>query len=156
MRHLYLLRLFPLRLTRPIVPRPDDIPGHLQKAPGMDDPAQANPFRKLQFGTNQDIFTEGQSGDVMYFVERGEVRIWTGRAPNDRTLSTIGRGGFFGEMALVDGKPRSANATACGLVEVRAIPGSTLRSKLHNADPFVKALVRILVENLRSATGGRQ
>ncbi|MEQ8347830.1 MAG: cyclic nucleotide-binding domain-containing protein [Sneathiellaceae bacterium] len=121
----------------------------------MDDPAHANPFRKLYYGDNQDIFSEGENGDVMYFVERGEVRIWTGRPPNDRTLSTIGSGGFFGEMALIDGKPRSANATACGDVEIRAIPGTTLRRKLHNADPFVKALVRILVENLRSTTGGR-
>ncbi|MFC3230035.1 Crp/Fnr family transcriptional regulator [Marinibaculum pumilum] len=122
----------------------------------MSEPEHANPFRKLTFGGNQEIFTEGQRGDVMYFVEEGQVRIWTGRPPNDRTLATVGPGGFFGEMALVDGKPRSANATSMGFVAVRAIPGTTLRRKLANADPFLKALVRILVENLRStSTTGR-
>lgn len=64
------------------------------------------------------------------------------------------RGGFCGEMALVDGKPRSANATALEHVTLRAIPGSTLRRKLADTDPFVRALVRILVQNLRTTTEG--
>jgi len=118
------------------------------------DPATASPFRKLEYGINQDIFTQGQTGGVMYYVESGQVRIWTGRPPDQRILSVIGPGGFFGEMALIDGKPRSANATATSTVVLRAIPATTLRKKLAEADPFVAALVRILVQNLRATSTG--
>lgn len=117
---------------------------------GEDPRDAANPFRKLVYGANQQVFAEGQRGDVMYFVEEGQVRIWIGRPPNDRILSIVGPGGIFGEMALVDGKPRSANATAIGQVVLRAVPGITLRRKLQEADPFLRALVRILVQNLRA------
>lgn len=121
----------------------------------IGDPQEtASPFRRLVYGSNQLIFGEGQRGDVMYFVEEGEVRIWTGRAPNDRTLGIVGPGGVFGEMALVDGQPRSANATARGQVVLRAIPGATLRRKLQDADPFLRALIRILVQNLRATNSG--
>ena len=128
----------------------DDRGPHMVRLVNEDPRDAANPFRKLVYGANQHIFAEGQRGDVMYFVEEGQVRIWTGRPPNDRTLGIVGPGGIFGEMALVDGKPRSANATARGQVVLRAVPGTTLRRKLQDADPFLKALLRILVQNLRA------
>ena len=59
------------------------------------------------------LFRAGEAGDAMYIIERGKVRISVD-AMNGRelTLTELGRGDFFGEMALLDGQPRSANATA--------------------------------------------
>ncbi|PYJ76159.1 MAG: hypothetical protein DME77_06915 [Verrucomicrobia bacterium] len=60
------------------------------------------------------LFRAGEAGDAMYIIERGRVRISVD-ATNGRelTLTELGRGDFFGEMALLgDGQPRSANATA--------------------------------------------
>ena len=59
------------------------------------------------------LFRAGEAGDAMYIIERGRVRISVD-ATNGRelTLTELGRGDFFGEMALFDGQPRSANATA--------------------------------------------
>ena len=59
------------------------------------------------------LFRAGEAGDAMYLIERGKVRISVD-ATNGRelTLTELGRGDFFGEMALLDGQPRSANATA--------------------------------------------
>ena len=59
------------------------------------------------------LFRAGEAGDAMYIIERGKVRISVD-AMNGRelTLTELGRGDFFGEMALFDGQPRSANATA--------------------------------------------
>jgi len=59
------------------------------------------------------LFRAGEAGDAMYIIERGKVRISVD-ATNGRelTLTELGRGDFFGEMALFDGQPRSANATA--------------------------------------------
>jgi signal transduction histidine kinase len=59
------------------------------------------------------IFHEGEPGDCLYLVCQGTVRISkAGRAGQQETLSFIQPGNFFGEMALIDGQPRSAQATA--------------------------------------------
>jgi CRP-like cAMP-binding protein len=65
----------------------------------------------------QIIFRENDPGDLMYAVLEGEVEIVVG----DKVVETIGPGGIFGEMALIDDGPRSATArvkTTCKLVPV--------------------------------------
>jgi len=57
------------------------------------------------------LFRAGDEGDAMYLIERGKVRICV-RATDGRemTLTELGHGDFFGEMALLDGQRRSADA----------------------------------------------
>src|SRR5881227_1706293 len=57
------------------------------------------------------LFRAGDAGDAMYLIERGKVRISV-QATDGRymTLTELGRGDFFGEMALLDGQRRSADA----------------------------------------------
>jgi len=57
------------------------------------------------------LFRAGDEGDAMYLIERGKVRI-SMHATDGRnmTLAELGRGDFFGEMALLDGERRSADA----------------------------------------------
>jgi CRP/FNR family transcriptional regulator, cyclic AMP receptor protein len=57
------------------------------------------------------LFRAGDNGDAMYLIERGKVRICV-QATDGRemTLAVLGRGDFFGEMALLEGQPRSADA----------------------------------------------
>src|SRR2546423_8441669 len=57
------------------------------------------------------LFRAGDEGDAMYLIERGKVRICVqGTDGRDMTLTELGRGDFFGEMALLDGQRRSADA----------------------------------------------
>jgi CRP/FNR family transcriptional regulator, cyclic AMP receptor protein len=57
------------------------------------------------------LFRAGDQGDAMYVIEKGKVRICV-RATDghEMTLTELGRGDFFGEMALLDGQRRSADA----------------------------------------------
>src|SRR5437016_3245322 len=57
------------------------------------------------------LFRAGDEGNAMYLIEQGKVRICV-RAKDgyDVTLTELHRGDFFGEMALLNGKPRSADA----------------------------------------------
>lgn len=58
------------------------------------------------------LFRSGDSGDAMYLIENGRVRISVRDADGrEVTLAELAGGDFFGEMALLDGKPRSADAT---------------------------------------------
>jgi len=57
------------------------------------------------------LFRTGEEGDAMYLIERGKVRICVrARDGHEVTLTELGRGDFFGEMALLDGQRRSADA----------------------------------------------
>ena len=58
------------------------------------------------------LFGVGDEGNAMYLIEGGRVRIHLRDADGDDvTLTELARGDFFGEMAILDGKPRSAQAT---------------------------------------------
>lgn len=59
------------------------------------------------------LFQSGDAGDAMYLIEAGRVRIFIrDEDDEDVTLAELAAGDFFGEMAIVDGKRRSANALA--------------------------------------------
>ena len=70
-------------------------------------------LKTLDCHATQTLFSAGDAGDAMYLIESGRVRISMKSASGDELiLAELGRGDFFGEMALIDGKERSANATA--------------------------------------------
>jgi len=58
------------------------------------------------------LFRTGDKGNAMYLIERGRVRISVRDKENQEiTLAELARGDFFGEMSIIDGKRRSADAT---------------------------------------------
>jgi len=58
------------------------------------------------------LFSSGDQGNAMYLIEHGGVRISVRDKDNrEITLADLARGDFFGEMSIIDGKPRSADAS---------------------------------------------
>ena len=68
---------------------------------------------EVVFQRDKAIFQEGDPGDALYIVKSGEVRIarFT-QSGVEKVLARLGPRSFFGEMSLLDGRPRSASATA--------------------------------------------
>ena len=67
-------------------------------------------LRQTRAGTR--LFRHGSAGDAMYLIEDGRVRIHLrDEGGDDVTLAELAGGDFFGEMSILDGKPRSADAT---------------------------------------------
>ncbi len=58
------------------------------------------------------IFVEGSLGDSLYLIESGQVRISTGSGPDEKIISYLGPGNFFGEAALLLNRRRSASVMA--------------------------------------------
>src|SRR5258708_23245077 len=56
------------------------------------------------------LFREGDRGATMYVMRSGKVKIWKHISDTELTLAVLGPGEFFGEMALLEGLPRSAGA----------------------------------------------
>lgn len=68
-------------------------------------------LRVRDFPAGTTLFQSGDAGDAMYLIEDGRVRIHIRDDDGqDVTLTELARGDFFGEMAIVEGKPRSADA----------------------------------------------
>src|SRR6266550_1134326 len=101
------------------------------------------------------IFREGEKGDKLFIVLDGRVRI-SKFIPGvgEEALTVLDRGDFFGEMALIDDKPRSADAKSHdGDATVLSIDRSTLNEILsmdpHAALQFLNLLCRLISRRLR-------
>jgi len=98
------------------------------------------------------IFASGETGDELFLIRRGAVRIML--PLNERQsihLSTFGRGNFFGEMAFLDGAARSADAIAHNEVELFVLPRKNF-DRLANEH---KMVAMNLLEGIASALAAR-
>ena len=66
------------------------------------------------------LFQEGDGGDKMYIIQEGNIRISKQIGGKEHILAVLGKGDFFGEMAIVNQVKRSATATAIGTVKLLA------------------------------------
>jgi CRP/FNR family transcriptional regulator, cyclic AMP receptor protein len=64
------------------------------------------------FAVGEVIFEEGSTGRELFVVLDGEVEIAKVNGPSKTVIVTLGKGEFFGEMAVIDGSARSASAIA--------------------------------------------
>jgi signal transduction histidine kinase len=102
------------------------------------------------FSAGQQIFKEGDSGDGIYVVKEGAVEISVAMSQNDRrTFAKLGPGDIFGEMAVLELKPRSATATASGETQVYFIPRDGLLLMLGGSPALSLELLREISQRLR-------
>ena len=86
----------------------------------------------------------------MYLIERGRVRISVKDADgHDTTLAELGKGEFFGEMSLLDGQARSADATASTDSRVAILPRTEFRSFLRRNPDVALGILTALTHRLR-------
>jgi len=106
------------------------------------------------FSAGQDIFKEGEDGDGIYLVKDGLVQITALVAPGVRRgFSQIGPGDIFGEMAVLENKPRSATVTAVKNTVVYFIPRAEMLSLLERSPALSLSLVREISNRLREFNG---
>lgn len=105
--------------------------------------------RKIYYGGDV-IFEEGAQGDCAYLIERGAVRISKKTRSGDVELGMLGSGAIFGEMALIDASPRMASAIAAEETVVTFVNHAMFEKKMEGIDPFIRALIHILVRYVRN------
>lgn len=111
--------------------------------------------RAERFPAGTPIISESERGDKMYVVKSGLVHVYI-ESTEDRkeVLATLGSGDHFGEMALIDNGPRSANVEAADDVELLVIDSVEFREVL-DAEKDIKvkvyeAFLRTLCARLRA------
>jgi len=99
------------------------------------------------------IFKEGESGDRAYLIQEGLVEIIKSVDGGDSVLGTVGKGAIFGEMSLIEDGPRIATARAVKACTLIVVTRPAFEAKLKKTDPFIRGLLKILVQNMRTITG---
>ncbi len=96
------------------------------------------------------LFKRGDEGNSFYGVRRGAIRIETGTEGGERlTLNILGPGDLFGEIALLDGHPRTADAIAAEDCEVIVLHRSDFRRIIEHHPGLALQLLDFLCERLR-------
>jgi len=105
---------------------------------------------RKSFDKDQLIFSQGDEGDALYGVASGRVRIF---AADDKGheifLNILGPGDTFGEIALLDGLPRTASAMATAASTLVIIPRLQFLKRLEVDPGLSEHLMRLLCERLR-------
>src|SRR4051812_17028145 len=101
-----------------------------------------------------EIVKQGEPGDAMYLVLEGEVRVRLIIAGKESVLAALGPGDFFGEIALFDNGPRSADVVAnqdSTLLKISAGAFQRLASEAPDlATPFLLAMGKTLTQRIRA------
>ncbi len=111
-------------------------------------------FRKSvkAFEPGQVIFKEGDHGEQMFIIIQGEVEIRKRTSMDTaRTLSTFKPGDVFGEMALIENKPRSATAVATKASRMLIMNEPLFMAMIERNPDFARKMIQVLSERLRKA-----
>lgn len=88
------------------------------------------------YGDGEVIIRQGESGDSMYEIQDGQVEVIQEKDGREVPLAVLGRGDFFGEMAIFEREVRSATVRAKGEVRVLTIDKRTFLRRI-TEDPSI-------------------
>jgi flavin reductase (DIM6/NTAB) family NADH-FMN oxidoreductase RutF len=97
------------------------------------------------YGPEDSVVREGDPGDELFVILEGEARIERG----GNVLATFGPGEFFGEIAVLDGRPRSADVVAASRLRCLTVSRVVLREALEREPKAAWAMLQVLAGRLR-------
>jgi len=103
------------------------------------------------FAAGSVLFEEGQPGEYMYVVQTGEVEIRRQVGETERVLAILPPGEFFGEMAILNGRPRSATAVCKTAARLLVIEGKTFEAMMRARPEIALRIIKALATRLESA-----
>jgi CRP/FNR family cyclic AMP-dependent transcriptional regulator len=116
--------------------------------------ALAGAMVRRRFRRNEVIFHQGDPGDSLHLVASGAVKIvLPSPEGGEAIIATLRVGDFFGELALLDGAPHSATATAVEPVETMSLTRAPFQRLLDEDRGMRMALLSGLAAELRRLTG---
>lgn len=98
------------------------------------------------------LFNEGDTSRAMYLIKSGMIRLYKKKGDSQIELNTVRSGEILGELAFLDGNPRSASAEALTDSELVEISGPTFQAVLGGMPDWVKILLKTVVGRLRAAS----
>jgi len=109
---------------------------------------RGEPMVRVNYAQDQVIFIEDENSTDAYVLESGKIGVFKTIEGSSVRLAILEKGAVFGEMAAVTGERRSATAMALEPSVVVRISQTIVQQRLATCDPFIKALIHILINNL--------
>jgi CRP/FNR family cyclic AMP-dependent transcriptional regulator len=110
-------------------------------------------LRTRRFRRGEVVFHSGDPGDALFLIMSGEIKISLPSETGDEAiLASLRAGDVFGELALLDGAPRSATATALVATETVVLPRIAFRELIATEPAVRDALLASLAGELRRLT----
>src|SRR5437870_5605165 len=104
-------------------------------------------LKERKISENDEIFAQGETGDGMFVILQGRVRIaTTDNFGRERVLAFYGPGEFFGDMAVLTGAPRSASATASTNVRLLQLRKDDFDMLVATSVGMMRGMMRVMVE----------
>src|SRR5438477_6387121 len=97
------------------------------------------------------LFKEGDPGKEMYVVQAGKVNITKRVRETEKILATLGPGEFFGEMSILNNKPRSAGAIIAEDAKLLVIDPRTFEAMIRGNVEIAVRLIKKLSDRLQEA-----
>ena len=123
---------------------------------GLDDAGLAGLARGMRvrrFRRGETVFHLGDPGDALFIVMSGSIKITLPADTGDEAiLATLRPGDFFGELALLDGAPRSATAVAIEQTETYVLSREGFRELIESQAEMREALLATLAAEVRRLT----
>ena len=109
-------------------------------------------YKSINFQKGQQILVDGDRGEEMYVIAHGAVEVSKVINGERVTLNKFARGDFFGEMSLLEGVPRSADAFALEDTKLLSISAGGLLLKIRRDPTFALEMLQSLSAKLRLST----
>lgn len=138
--------------TRPVGPMADYAKQHFVALKPRTHAVYFEPTKDLtrEYPANTMIFSEAQSGADMFIIQSGEVAISKVVDGNEVTLALLHKGDMFGEMALLENKPRSASAIAHTNCKLMVVNLANFNQMVTTQPQLIARLTTTLAERLWS------
>jgi CRP-like cAMP-binding protein len=94
------------------------------------------------------IFFEGEPGDELFIIQKGAVKIIKITEDNEILLAVLKNGDIFGEMALLESKPRAAGAVAYENCQLMAVNRSNFQQMILTQPQLIARLTTLLAERI--------
>jgi CRP/FNR family transcriptional regulator len=103
-----------------------------------------------KYAQGEYIFKAGDHGEEMFIIHSGSVSITVKTDEGEKTLVTLGSGDFFGEMAVIDKGPRSANAVAAEETICIVLNEELFEQQMQRNAKIVKKILKNMSSRLRA------
>jgi len=105
--------------------------------------------KELPVGTV--VFREGETGREMYVIQSGKIDIIKQVRDKEKLLATLVPGDFFGEMSVLNNKPRSASAVVSESAKVLVVEPKMFESMIRNNVEIAIRIIKMLAKRLQDA-----
>jgi RsiW-degrading membrane proteinase PrsW (M82 family)/CRP-like cAMP-binding protein len=105
-----------------------------------------------EYNDGEILFSEGDDGDTMYLIQQGEIEIYVKEGEQFRVINRRRETEIVGDLALLDGYPRSASARARGAVQVLMLRRENFLTFLRSRPQVIMAILKFLSKSVRYTT----